>query len=335
MLSLALNALSASPRTAYYEADLVACWASMCNISYAYDKNDSVALALHKVITVLRKDGMPIYNFHANTVGGETDLQFMDYAAAMKQSNGTSGGLLFGSPIFTGRADTLKHIQFCLEQSDTPLPGLIPSFDVQLRKIGNSSITNLISCSEKEQVISAFTEIISGTVDGERTTDIVPLVQQLLNTFSVEELMLHSFVRASIAVEGNVTLEAFNAWAIIPSRISTSPLVISRESLNGTLVLSTPGQGTPGSSRSQILAYLNMTHQKEGTYLIKSDENGVVDIVFRSQVQPLLDPAWLEGLKGIPNMGGVSFLGLDMLETADDRAFDVQIQLGMENIPAT
>ena len=84
LLSLALNAINTSEREATYKADLVACWASMCHIEYAYDKHDSFAVALRKVTAALPRRGVKIYNFLVNTDSGETDLRFLDYSAARR-----------------------------------------------------------------------------------------------------------------------------------------------------------------------------------------------------------------------------------------------------------
>jgi hypothetical protein len=40
-LSLMLDAFGSNERKARYGADLICCWASMCNIKYNYDKQDS------------------------------------------------------------------------------------------------------------------------------------------------------------------------------------------------------------------------------------------------------------------------------------------------------
>ena len=47
-LSMMLNAYATSTREASYEADRVCCWASMCNINYSYERDDSYAVALQR-----------------------------------------------------------------------------------------------------------------------------------------------------------------------------------------------------------------------------------------------------------------------------------------------
>ncbi|KAF8856091.1 hypothetical protein BDZ45DRAFT_745809 [Acephala macrosclerotiorum] len=84
-----------------------------------YDKNDSIHIALQKVIAALRQAGIQIFNFHANSCG-ETDLNFMEYAAALKHSNLVSRAFMFGAAAFVGRVDTITHIRYCLEQAERP-----------------------------------------------------------------------------------------------------------------------------------------------------------------------------------------------------------------------
>jgi hypothetical protein len=97
MLALTLNAMGTSKREATYPADLVACWASACNIIYPYNIGDSFAVALHKVIYALRENGIIIYNFLANTDSAETDIEFLKYSAAQIQLNSSSCGYMFGN----------------------------------------------------------------------------------------------------------------------------------------------------------------------------------------------------------------------------------------------
>ncbi|KAF8856092.1 hypothetical protein BDZ45DRAFT_745810 [Acephala macrosclerotiorum] len=96
---------------------------------------------------------------------------------------------------------------------------------------------------------------------------------------------------------------------------------------------------TLDEDEAQILAYLNMTHQRHGTYLIKTDEKGAADIVFRKP-DPLLinalsssdfskgpkpvDPA-LMAMLGIPSFGLMDVL---------DEARDVQVTVGTKQFRA-
>jgi hypothetical protein len=78
----------------------------------------------------------------------------------------------------------------------------------------------------------------------------------------------------SIPIEDQQFLTTFYSWSIIPLHLRYT-VFIARESLNGTIVAAySVGNDT------RIAAYLTMTHQMHGTFLIKADENGVVDMVF-------------------------------------------------------
>ncbi len=79
----------------------------MCGIKYAYDKNDSLALALQKVLKELRETHhLRIYNFHVSTTDEKVDVDFLEYAAAHKQCNAENANYFHGSLVFTGRCDT-------------------------------------------------------------------------------------------------------------------------------------------------------------------------------------------------------------------------------------
>jgi len=328
MLSLALNAINMTPRTASYEADRVASWASMCNITYNYDKNDSFPVALHKVITTVRRNGLRVYNFHANTVGGETDLLFMKYAAAMKKSNSQSLGFVFGSSVFSGRTDTLTHIQYSLEQTSDTLTHLASSFDVQLQEVKGFVIMPPISWADRDNVLEAMASLVAGKVKGDNLRDVVPGIKTYICSLSSKQLARYILVSISIEIINDPTIYSFTAWAICPSSIDMAKLFVARETLNGTLVLATPASSPSARfQRAQIVAYLNISHQRDGTYLIQSDTGGIVDIIFRPIDNPLMD--W-----NIPDLPEeTSFLGLDLRDTIDDRMMNVQIALGDTSFP--
>jgi hypothetical protein len=319
ILSLVLNAISLSKREATKKADLVACWASMCNISYPYNKDDTFAVALHKVVTALRRRGLPIYNFLANTYGGETDLMFMDYATAHRHSNSRREGYLFGSPIFTGRADTITHIRHLLNQNGDLTP-LEPHINVMLQRIDKTVIKQVVSLADKPKVLSVFRSSVSGSVDGERVTDVVISLEKCLDETPVPQLEKCILIQASIFVEDVGIMPYFNTWAICPSSIKVPDLEIARESLNGTLVLATC-QGLRPAKEMQIVSYLNMTHQSHGTYLVKSDGKGIVDMVFRTADTPQQE---VFGLRE-PVLSEELLSYLQIMESVDDQVFNMRI----------
>jgi hypothetical protein len=117
MLGLALTAIRTSPQEALYMAYLVACWASIFNIDYHYYLYDSYAIALHKVIFVIREHGIRFYIFLANTDSGEIDVEFLKYAPHC-QTNASSGWYLYGALIFVGQVDIITHVLKLLHQKE-------------------------------------------------------------------------------------------------------------------------------------------------------------------------------------------------------------------------
>jgi hypothetical protein len=333
LLGLALNSISTSKREATYEADLIACWASMCNIEYAYDKHDSFASALHKAIAALRKRGIKVYNFLVNTDSGETDLKFLDYAASHPQSNSPSKGYLLGTPIFIGRADTLRHIRNLLSQ-DGQRAHLDANCNILLRQVENVTVKRPILWSDWEKVIPAFRSMLSGKATG--LLDIGEMVESLVIQLDPDQLGKYAFVTASIIVADVEKMWYFNAWAVCPSNINFSDLFVARESLNGTLVLAVykgPRSDDEPAKEAEVVAYLNMTHQRDGTYLIKVDENGVVDVVFRTVDTPQQNLFELPQLD-LGAIGGDSLLPeWNVLDVINDREFDMHISLAERELP--
>ncbi len=111
-----LTAFNASVRTARHKADLVACWASMSNIRYPYDKDDTVEEAMLKVVPAIREQtGLKVLNFFVTNDAKPltVDSRFMRMAAQQYQStinNQSTRAPLPGAPAFTGRVDSVQHM---------------------------------------------------------------------------------------------------------------------------------------------------------------------------------------------------------------------------------
>jgi hypothetical protein len=126
-----------------------------------------------------------------------------------------------------------------------------------------------------------------------------------------------------------------NTWAVIPATTPLQELFVAREDLNGTLVLAIftgpivmkDGKRQP-SAQARIVSYLNMTHQRDGTYLVKTDEAGTVDIVFRTKDTPQPELFWLpEGIES--STAGPSLPpGSQLLSDLSDRVYSMKIKLG-------
>ncbi|KDR77469.1 hypothetical protein GALMADRAFT_245642 [Galerina marginata CBS 339.88] len=136
-LILLLSAFASGKRQAKHEADLVACWASMCNIAYAYDREDNFPTALKKAVKALRAQGVVIYDFVPDTKAGistPTEI-FCAYAREHPQLNATNLAEFPGAPIFTGRADTVSHLIYSLDQVSLPTEWNDAGEEVQLTRM--------------------------------------------------------------------------------------------------------------------------------------------------------------------------------------------------------
>ena len=278
-LSTMLNALGLNKRESEYEADLVGCWAAMCNIKYDYDEEDTIAIALQKVLRELRLRGITIYNFLANTDGacGEVDLRFFEYATAHRQCNATNEAFFLGTPIFTGRADTVVHLLNAIT-----LPEESPSLKgsgVSLRKVEKADIDSVTRLSETTELIRNFSKVTSG-IPGMNTnfmfTDVIQHVASALVTIPREQLDRRVLVIASIPIT-NPQDKKLCAWAVCPAHLSAKDLFVAREGLNGTLVLA-----TKRNEFTHIVAYLSLTDNECGTLLIKVDEQGKIEMSFNT-----------------------------------------------------
>ena len=327
LVSLTLNAMHLSKREATYAADLVYCWASMCNICFDYDQNDEYHVALHKVIAALRRSGMRIYNFSVNTDSAETDRNFLKYAVAQQQSNAAYGGHLVGSAMFIGRTDTLAHVENLLTQ-DSKILHLEPNFNVILRQVDKTIFRRPVVLSNKTRALGVFRSMVSGRADGQRLLDIGDMLKTTLDGIDEAKLKTQYLITVQIGVEDIYTMWYFNAWAIFPADVPLTDLFIARESLNGTLVLALYGNPKPAKT-ARILAYLNMTHQRDGTYLIKADEQGTVDFVFRTADTAEHDLFFMpEDDLNDPNRPADLIPGYNIGTILQDRVYNVKIGIG-------
>ncbi|EPE31037.1 hypothetical protein GLAREA_04004 [Glarea lozoyensis ATCC 20868] len=354
LLILALSSIDISKRNAKYEADLVACWASMCNIPYEYNPDDAFVLALHKVITALRQRGFRIYNFHVNTYGDETDLKFMDYAAAMWMRNGVGEPYFSGSPMLIGRVDTITHLEHCLDSHHALHDAaqnlvLQPSFDIEVRKLEGYEIAAPIRLDDVSAFLAHFRGLVAGKADGKQVLDVVDKVKELIINVSTDtpgRLADYFLVPVSITASDSGLDLNFSAWGIYHSRLPLSDIFIARESLNGTIILAQH----ISDSEVKIICYMNMTHQRYGTYLIKCDEDGTVDISFRKvdPDMPQIGSEWdlssiLADIPGsqmfdMPSLFGTTgdsfHPSLGSMEVLDVLR-NVKVELGMQNYNLT
>ena len=290
-LQIMLDAFAASGelRQARYEADLVACWSTMCNIPYSYSKDDSLVRALVKVIRKVRELGVRIYNFHTNEIThSEIDFKFFRYATAHIQANASNLAELPGAPIFTGRADTLRHFLYGI----TPLEQFTPKFSmddtvveecngVAIRLVNMAVVMSATSLSDIEGVQKNLTMATSGIPDGACFYDATFGIVEMLKRTPNEWLVKMRFVTVTIFTD---SAKLF-AWALCPTSIDPSALCVAREQLNGTLVLAALCENSEPEQipiAATIIAYLTICDHQSGTFLLPTDHDGNIDIIFKT-----------------------------------------------------
>ena len=217
---------------------------------------------------------------------------------------------------------------------------LQPHFNIHLQPVDKALIKRPILWSDRVGAIDVFRSMVSGRADGTRILDVMPMVAKVVDDLPLDILQNHYLMTVSIGVEDIHTMWYFQAWAICPSDVPLHDLFVARESLNGTLVIAVFEDPKP-ATEARIVGYLYMTHQRDGTYLVKSDEQGIVDVVFRTADTPEHDTDWL-----LRDLGGSGILEhplsaasgdksnlWDMVDSLHDRAFNMKISLSMRNLP--
>jgi hypothetical protein len=274
-LELMLNAFGLGRRKARFEADLVCCWASMCNIDYDYAKEDSFATALQKVVTALRLKGVKLYNFVVNTQGScaELDLCFLEYAAYHKQSNATNKARLPGTPVFSGIMDTAVHFRNAATRSQ-PLVSM-KGVGVPIQAVTGAKNLSTTSLTNLEGVTACFSSIVTGHEGASMSWNHPDEnVQEVLQEISQESLKELVFAIWSIPVtDADGDEHTLLLWAVYSSSVPVTSIFVAREGLNGTLVLATKTGGN-----AHVMAYLALTDRKGGSRLIVVDERGGINI---------------------------------------------------------
>ncbi|KAH8596238.1 heterokaryon incompatibility protein-domain-containing protein [Bisporella sp. PMI_857] len=283
-LNLMLDAFSGlNEREATYEADIVCCWASMCNLSYGYSKNDSINMALTKVIRCLRRKGIKVFNFQVQHAGEEIDLSFFSYSASQRQCNATNGGFLRGAPVFTGRVDTGVH--FCQSIANPSHLGRLfvslfstgstrTSFSVLLRKVLGANVTIVVPMLERDSVLEAMNLALSGQHDEFMLENLLDHIKEILEEADDAILANLVFVVASIPLAHD-SRQYFHAWAICRG-LPQGGYFVARESQNGTLVLAYQEKNM--SQPAHIAAYLTISDHQSGTYLLPVSATGDIDL---------------------------------------------------------
>ncbi|KAI1347575.1 hypothetical protein F5Y01DRAFT_294873 [Xylaria sp. FL0043] len=297
-LQTALNSFNVSSRQASFEADLVCCWSSMCNIEFDYKKDDTFEVALQKVLKVLRSRGIKIYNFNSNTTGasGEVDVLFLAYASEHRQCNSMQHSRIPGAPIFTGFTDTVEHIKARLSRvgGEVRLDGE----SVLLRRVIRAQIRRemRLDAATAEELVGIMAPAFIGSTDLGRWSDTLDRVKEQFKNTNSAVLSRYALILAAIdqAHDAHPGSPLY-AWCICSADYLGRELYVAREALNGTLVVA-----TPRGPHAHIVGYLAMTSQQSGTRLLETDEAGKMDLIFKVREVPGIGLTARGGFNAIP-----------------------------------
>lgn len=272
-------------RDAKFEADLVACWAGMCNIEYDYRKEDDFDTALQKVIIVLRSNGIRFYRFLPDTKGGTHPPSdaFRAYAYEHPQSQCAISGTYRGPPIFTGQIDIFLHIGHAVLKTSTPTE-FLRSTDGLISVMG-ASCSDLIPLDDLEYAMDRFANAIYGHIYPEPLglTMFYPaqnVAMRMLNKIAAQQRAIARLcvICVPFCKDGREAIDTpgLFLWSIVPVDIPFDAMFVSREPTNGTLILATQRDG-----KHFIVAYLTLTDHLSGTYLVNTDIHGYIDICLK------------------------------------------------------
>ncbi|KAI4262395.1 MAG: hypothetical protein L6R42_002425 [Xanthoria sp. 1 TBL-2021] len=305
-----------SARKARFPADMVACWASMCNLAYDYREDDDILTSLRKVICTIRDQGIDVYNFQANVIGASAELhvEFMAYAQEQLLRTSTNRVSTFGAPCFTGVADFAQHLQISLaERPRIRLSGT----GVNIRRVMGAKIEKVIPAEYTDKVSDELERIKTGYWDFKldilrmfrsvRDVAMANLQHKSKSELERSCLVVVSFPNVSSERGRNPKAELKRnttgpqaseqdgslssspskarygevrlryAWVVCPkTNIRVIPFVAGEE-ISGSLVLAQ----TVGGATS-VLGYLTGVDQMSGAYLLPTDTGGRVEVSLRA-----------------------------------------------------
>jgi len=156
----------------------------VCNIEYDYRKDDVMAVALHKVITALRKKGIKIFNFHVNCLGAilTTDLKFLSNTGEHIQVNANNYATLAGAPAFTGRADTIKHLIDSLTQGYWQLPESNISMQVGVQRVPGTVVKHS-NCANGPEFMQGFGMVTYGQAVNPTRVNFEPVLESVAESW--------------------------------------------------------------------------------------------------------------------------------------------------------
>ena len=285
-------------RSAKFEADLVACWAAMCNLRYDYNRKDDIMLATTKVIKAIRNTGLEIFEFFPclqdRAIRYDCLPTFFLFAErhfaqnyrvqGFKKRNGSA---MYNSlPVFTGRCDPVIHLQQSLLQdysrfSGTPQRIPHPSMHGRdpVQMIKSVLPTKFSRVSDIDEAVAIWKDSLYGWVLEPTFADVGTYLEAVVASIPSAVQLNFNIVQYHIpAQRPNGSAGFIRAWALTPITVPVSMLETVRRVRDGVFALVYRGVGECYLE----VAYLTVTDQVCGTLLVRSDETGLIDLQFEA-----------------------------------------------------
>jgi hypothetical protein len=294
-LYMMLNGFDFQKRKARYAADLVASWASMLNIEYAYDKDDGLPLALHKVTIRLRELGIQIWKYHLTNIGAilSSDTTLLHYTRELTQANANNEACILGAPAFTGQVDTAYFVGMCLVQTVVSalgyyqLPESAGRHSIRVVRLSdNIKVEEQTNCKDLGRFEEVFSKVIYGKlVQDHNFTPTLDSVRYIWNQCNSQLPTLSRAVLYRVAIPVTdagalSTTSSFNAWTIAALHNPDWTYFVGRECMNGSLILF-----AEKGERLWPMGYLCFTDQICGTFIVRTDNSGRFEVLLRTPLR--------------------------------------------------
>ena len=285
-------------RSAKLEADLVACWATMCNLQYEYNPKENIMPQIVKVIRAIRDAGQEIFEFFPHLQDRSirhhclpTFFLFAERHAvqnyAVKGWGHRKGVAMYDLlPVFSGRCDPVVHLQQSLLQDFSrfsrgldrvPYPSCYGRDPVQL--VGSVLPSKFARVSSLDEATAIWKESLYGWVATPIFADLGSLFGAVVRGLPPEICSGFNIVQYHIpAYRNDGSAGVIQAWALTPITIPVSKLETVRRERDGVFALVCRAIG----GGYMEVAYLTVTDQICGTILVRSDAIGSIDLWFDS-----------------------------------------------------
>lgn len=297
-LCLMLDTFDIERREARYEADLVACWASMCDISYPYNRMDTLDQAVYKVVKALREAGIRVFNFHACAGAGLSgvDFWFHWYSLEHRYLNWEDCPFMPGAGAWTGRVDTVDHYLNSLT---------VPNRKTTRQDVNRgpwwpvkAEVDQIIPCHQLSEGQDILPFIRPMDWDNEHhphcqsTMETIRKYLQNPDQVNPGAVQHYSVIIVKIFTQqtGDADSEVsyFRAWALCSNECLEygSDIYVTRERINGTLMLCASPDTPEGGWMFSPIAYLTISDEMCGTFLLPTDEEGNISITLEEPIRP-------------------------------------------------